>query len=67
MDDQQTYLEYQIAITQEGPRFVARISRDGGLVEHDGRASEVWVSATCNSRDRAVWVAKNAIDMDRVR
>lgn len=67
VDDQLTYLEYQIGITQEGPRFTARVTRNGGLIEHDGRASEVWVSASCNTRDRAVWVAKNAIDTDRIR
>ena len=66
-DDKVSYLEYQINITQEGPRFTARVSRDGGLIEHDGRASEVWVTASCNTRDRAIWVAKNAIDTDRVR
>jgi hypothetical protein len=67
VDDQLTYLEYQIGITQEGQRFTARVTRDGGLIEHDGRASEVWVSASCNTRDRAIWVAKNAIDTDRIR
>jgi len=67
-DDQLIYLEYQIGITQEAARFTAHVRRDGGgLVEHDGRASEVWVTASCNSRERAVWVAKNAIDTDRVR
>jgi len=66
-DDQLTYLEYQIRIAQEGPRFIAYVSRDGGLIEHDGRASEIWASASCVSRDRAVWVAKNAIDTDKIR
>ncbi len=67
MDDQVSYLEYQILIAEDGVRFTARVSREGGLIEHDGRASEVWVSASCNSRDRALWVAKNAIDTDRIR
>ena len=67
LDDQTSYLEYQIKIAEEGVRFTARVTRDGGLIEHDGRASEVWVSASCNTRDRALWVAKNAIDTDRIR
>ncbi len=66
-DEPVPYHEYQIRISEEGARFTARVSRDGGLIEHDGRASEVWVTASCNSRERAVWVAKNAIDTDRVR
>jgi len=66
-DDQISYLEYAIKITREGQRFTASVSRDGSLITHDGRASEVWVSASCNSRDRAIWVAKNAIDTDRIR
>ena len=67
MDDQVSYLEYTITIGQEGPRFTARVSRKDGLIAHDGRASEVWASASCNSRDRAIWVAKNAIDTDKIR
>jgi hypothetical protein len=66
-DDQITYLEYQISIIEAAARFTAHVTREGGLIEHDGRASEVWVTASCNSRDRALWVAKNAIDTDRVR
>ena len=62
-----SYLDYAIAITEEGARFTARVSRDGNLIEHDGRSSEVWVSASCNTRERAIWVAKNAIDTDRIR
>jgi hypothetical protein len=64
---QLTYLEYRIKITPEGARFTACVSRDGGLMEHDGRASEIWVSASCVSAERAIWVAKNAIDTDRIR
>ena len=56
------YLGYQIAVSEEKMRFTARISRDGGLVGHDGRHSEVWASASCGSYDRAVLVAKKAID-----
>lgn len=61
------YLDYNIRIVLQDARFVAYVSRDGRLIEHDGRASEVWVSASCVSCDRAVWVAKNAIDTDRIR
>jgi hypothetical protein len=67
MADQTTYLEYDIGIVADGARFKAQVSRNGGLIEHDGRASEVWVSASCVSRDRALWVAKNAIDTDTIR
>ena len=66
-DDPITYLEYAIAIIPEGTRFKAQVTRDGGLIEHDGRASEIWLSASCVSRDRALWVAKNAIDTDTIR
>jgi hypothetical protein len=64
---QLTYLEYNISITEEGARFTARVSREGALIEHDGRTSEIWASASCGSRDRAIWTAKNAIDMDHIR
>lgn len=66
-DDSIDYLEYKISIAQEGLRFVARVSRDGGSIEHDGRTSEVWASASCVSRDRAIHVAKTAIDSDKIR
>jgi len=62
-----TYLDYQIRITQEGARYTARVSREGALIEHDQRASEVWASASCNSHERALWVARNAIDTDTIR
>ena len=62
-----TYFEYQIAITESDKRFTARVTREGGMIEHDGRSSEVWASASCGSRDRAIWVAKNAIDQDVIR
>jgi hypothetical protein len=61
-----SYLGYQIKVSQDKARFTARVSRDGGLVSHDGRNSEVWASESCGSYDRAVWVAKNAIDMGRI-
>jgi hypothetical protein len=66
-DDQIAYLEYTIRIIQEGIRFVAHVSRDGGLIEHDGRASAIWASASCVNRDRAIFVAKTAIDTDKIR
>lgn len=66
-DDSLAYFEYQISITEVDKRFTARVTREGGLIEHDGRASEVWASASCGSRDRAIWVAKNAIDQDVIR
>ena len=67
MDDQVSYFEYTITLAQEGARFTARVSRKDGLITHDGRVSEIWASASCNSRDRAIWVAKNAIDTDKIR
>lgn len=66
-DTQLTYLEYDIKIVADGARFKACVSRDGGLIEHDGRASEIWASASCVSADRAILVAKTAIDTDRIR
>ncbi len=65
-NSQVTYLGYQIAVDQDKTRFTARVSRDGGLISHDGRNSEIWASESCGSYDRAVWVAKNAIDMGRI-
>jgi hypothetical protein len=67
LDEKLTYFEFQIDIVEEAARFKAHVTREGGLVAHDGRSSEVWVTASCNSRERAIWVAKNAIDTDRVR
>lgn len=61
------YLEYVITVTEEGGRFTPRVTREGGLIEHDGQVSEVWAPASCNSVDRAILVAKTAIDTDRVR
>lgn len=64
---QVSYLEYVITVSQDGGRFTARVTRDGGLIEHDGHVSEVWAAASCASLERAVLVAKTAIDSDRVR
>lgn len=66
-DDQILYLEYKIQIIQEGTRFIAHVSRDGALIEHDGRASAIWASASCVDRDRALYVARNAINTDKIR
>lgn len=66
-NDQTAYLDYKIRIVCGGSRFLAYVSRNGGLIEHDGRSSEVWASASCGTRDRAIWVAKNAIDTDKIR
>ena len=65
--DQIAYLDYKISIVCDGARFLAYVSRKGGLIEHDGRSSEVWASASCVTRDRAIWVAKNALDTDKIR
>lgn len=67
IDEQIPYLGYQIKIGQELTRFTARVTREDGLVSHDGRASQVWASASCGSYDRAVWVAKNAIDTGQIQ
>jgi hypothetical protein len=61
------YLEYTITVTEDAGRYTPRVSRDGGLIEHEGRISEVWSAASCNSLNRAVLVAKTAIDTDRIR
>lgn len=62
-----TYFDYLIKITPDGARFKACVSREGGLIEHEGTASEIWVSASCVSAERAILVAKTAIDTDRIR
>lgn len=64
---QVAYLGYQIDISQDKARFTARISREGSLISHDGRNSEVWASESCGSYDRAVWVAKKAIDSGQIQ
>jgi len=61
------YLEYVITVTEEGGRFTARVTREGGTIQHDGRVSEAWATASCGSLNRAVLVAKTAIDNDHVR
>jgi hypothetical protein len=66
-DTQLVYHEYLITVTEEAGRFTARVTREGALIEHDGHVSEGWKAASCASLDRAVLVAKTAIDTDKVR
>jgi len=66
-ETQTSYHEYLITVTEEANRFTARVTREGGLIEHNGHASEGWKTASCASLDRAVWVAKKAIDTDTIR
>lgn len=66
-DFQIAYLGYRIRIDEEKMRFTARVSREGGMVNHDGRISEVWASASCGSYDRAILVAKKAIDTGQIQ
>ena len=61
------YRGYQIAISEVGGRFTPRISREGALVAHDGRSSQVWAGASCGSYDRALETARSAIRTGRVR
>lgn len=61
------YHDYIITITEVAGRFVPRVTRESGLIEHDGQVSEVWAPASCYSADRAAQVAKAAIDNGRVR
>ena len=60
------YRGYQIAVAHDKAQFTARVSREGNLISHDGRSSEVWASESCGSYDRAISVAKKAIDDGRV-
>lgn len=66
-DTRIVYLEYVITVTQEAGRFTPRVTREGGLIEHNGHFSEGWKAASCASLDRAIHVAKAAIDNDQVR
>ena len=66
-DTQVAYLEYMITVTEQGGRFTPRVTREGALIEHDGHVSQSWAAASCASLDRAVLVAKTAIDADRIR
>ena len=66
-DTQLGYHEYLITVTEEAGRFTARVTREGGLIEHDGHVSEGWKAASCASLDRAVHIAKTAIDTDKIR
>jgi hypothetical protein len=62
-----TYHEYTISIVEADRRFTAVVTRPGALIQHDGHASERWASASCGSFDRALVVAKKAIDGDVIR
>jgi len=66
-DTRIVYLEYIITVTQEAGRFTSRVTREGALIEHDGHLSEGWKAASCASLDRAIQVAKTAIDNDHIR
>ena len=61
------YHEYTISIVQADQRFTAFVTRPGAFIHHNGRASERWASASCGSFDRALVVAKKAIDSDEIR
>ena len=58
---------FTITVTQDNGRFTPRITRAGHMIAHDGRVSEAWSGASCGSLQRAVDVARNAIDNDKVR
>jgi hypothetical protein len=60
------YLGYDIAITEEAGRYTPRVTRPGALVAHDGRKSEVWAGASCGSFDRALEIARMAINSKRI-
>jgi len=64
---QTSYLEYTITVTEDAGRFTPRVTREGGMIEHDGHTSEIWVASSCASLDRAILVARTAIDSDRIR
>jgi hypothetical protein len=61
------YHEYTISIIEAERRFTAFVTRPGALIQHDGHLSERWASASCGSFDRALVVAKKAIDSDEIR
>lgn len=66
-ETQIAYLEYVISVTETDGRFIPKVTRPGGLIEHDGHVSEVWAAASCFSLERAIQTAKTAIDSDRIR
>jgi hypothetical protein len=61
------YLDYTITVTEDSGRYTPRVHREGGLIEHDGRSSEVWSAPSYYSLDRALQMAKTAIDSDKIR
>jgi hypothetical protein len=66
-ETQMTYFEYVITVRESEGRFTPRVSRPGGLIEHDGRASESWAAASCGTLERAIQTARAAIDDDHIR
>jgi hypothetical protein len=67
VDTQTTYLDYVITVSEANGRFTPRVTRPGGMIEHDGRVSEAWAAASCGSPERAIQIARAAIDNDRIR
>lgn len=53
----------RLKMTERG--ILGRSERNGGLIGHDGRTSD-WASEAANSRERAIWAAKAAIDTDSI-
>jgi len=66
-ETQSNYFEYVITVTEADGRFTPRVTRPGGMIEHDGRVSEIWSAASCASLARAIQTARTAIDSDRIR
>lgn len=64
---QTEYQGYDIAITEDGGRFTPRVRREGRMIEHDGRTSEVWAAPSCGSLERALQKVQAAIDTGRVK
>jgi len=60
------YLGYQITVAQDKARFTAKISRDGGLISHDGRNSEVWAGkAESELWEQRTRLVKEELDFER--
>jgi len=66
-ETQTPYLEYVITVTEADGRFTPRVTRPGGVIEHDGRVSQAWAAASCASLERAIQTARTAIVNDRIR
>lgn len=61
------YKGFGISVTEDGNRFTPRVRHAGRMVEHDGKASQVWAAASCASGERALQIAQAAIDTGRVK